>query len=92
MNSAGNGSVLLYRSSPILFGVTLSVLPVVGITSMMMAKYAKVMAKKSKQLSSALTTFSLEKLSSITTILLNNQIENEIKRYDFVNHLIRDDR
>jgi hypothetical protein len=41
LNSAINGSIMLYLASPSLFGVTISILPIVAYSGMKMSKLSR---------------------------------------------------
>jgi ATP-binding cassette subfamily B (MDR/TAP) protein 10 len=77
-NSAVNGSVLLYRTSPSLCAVSLSVAPVVGVAGMGFAIYSSKLTKASRNFQSQISSHSLERFRNISTVRLNNRENYEI--------------
>ncbi len=80
-NSAFNGSALLYLTSPKLCAVSLSVVPLVGIGAMLLAKYSRKLTEKLRTLNSETLSYALERFSSFSTIRLNNRSEYEIAKF-----------
>lgn len=79
LNSSFNGSILLFTTSPQLCGVSLGLVPLVGIGAMYMAKYSRKIAEKLRSNESETISFALERFSSISTVRLNCR---EIKEKD----------
>jgi len=81
LNSSMNGSVLLYLTSPQLSLVSLSIVPLVGFSAMGMSKRAKKYIEKSKSLESNITSYTIERLSKLTTVKFNGKEDYEKKTY-----------
>lgn len=81
MNSALNGSVMLYLTSPRLCCVALSVVPVVGIGAMTLSRFSSALTKQLRSLQSEILSYSLERISNIATVKLNNREEFEKDKY-----------
>lgn len=81
MNSAVNGSVLLYMTSPKLCCVALSVIPVVGIGAMTLSRYTSALTKQLRALQSDILSYSLERISNISTVKLNCREQYEKDKY-----------
>jgi len=95
LNSAINGSFLLYSTSPTLCAVSLSVVPMVGVGAMLLSKYTSTLAKKARSLQSETTSFCLERLSNLSTVKLNSREEHEkslYKRYMDLNSALSEQR
>jgi ABC-type multidrug transport system fused ATPase/permease subunit len=80
-NSAVNGSVLLYRTSPLLCGVSLSVVPVVGIAAMTLSRYSRVLTNRLRDMHSKIHSYSLERYQNISTVRLNNRETYEMEKF-----------
>jgi ATP-binding cassette subfamily B (MDR/TAP) protein 10 len=80
-NSAVNGSFILYNTSPYLCGVTLSVVPVVGIAAMTLSRYSRRLTNQLRELHSAIYSYSLERYQNISTVRLNNRESFEIEKF-----------
>lgn len=80
-NSALNGSILLYSTSPRLCLVALSVIPVVGIGAMTLSRFTSALTKQMRALQSDILSYSLERMSNISTVKLNNREAHEKERY-----------
>lgn len=73
INSSLNGSILLFRTSPSLFSVSICILPLVGAGAMTMSKRAKRFAEKLRKVRGDVISFTIERLTSITTVRLNGR-------------------
>ena len=82
LNSAINGSILLWAASPLLCGVSLSVVPIVGIGAMMMSKFAKKFDGALRSLESKMVSFVIERIYGISTVKLNQQEKAEKDYFD----------
>lgn len=77
LNSAVNGSALLYITSPKLCAVSLSVVPFVGVGAMMLSKYSRLLTEKLRGITSNSASYALERFNSFSTIRLNNRQQYE---------------
>jgi len=82
LNSALNGSFLLYRTSPRLCGVSLSVIPVVGVAAMTLSRYSRKLSNQLRALQSSTHSYSLERYQNISTVRLNNREKFEIEKFN----------
>jgi ABC-type multidrug transport system fused ATPase/permease subunit len=82
LNSAVNGSVLLFTMSPSLCLVSLSVCPIVGIGSMFLSKYSRKVANRLRELEGKVTSYILERLVGMTTVRVNNRETTERLAYE----------
>lgn len=80
-NSAVNGSLLLFRTSPQLCGIALSMTPVLGVGAMYISKITKSLTAKMREIQSESLNFAIEKFSNISTIRLNCQEASEKERF-----------
>eukprot|EP01032_Pedospumella_encystans_P014020 gene14020-16120_t len=81
LNSALNGSILLYLTSPRLTCVALSVVPVVGVGAMTLSRFSTALTKQLRSLQSDMLSYSLERVSNIATVKLNSREQYEKERY-----------
>ena len=81
LNSALNGSVLLYLTSPRLCALSLSIVPLVGVGAMTLSKYSSKLAKDLRELQSRSLTYVIERLSNLATVRLNDRQHYEKGRY-----------
>jgi len=81
INASLNGSILLFRSSPELCGVSLAIVPFVGIGAMTVRKYSKKLKDKLRTLEGEVLSFALERYNRISTVRLNGQEEHEKMKY-----------
>eukprot|EP01038_Epipyxis_sp_PR26KG_P012180 gene12180-16314_t len=81
INSSINGSILLYSISPKLCGVSLSVVPVVGIGAMTLSKASRKVAEKLREAQGSILSYSLERLQNYSTVRLNGRQEYEQKQF-----------
>ncbi len=81
INASVNGSILLFRSSPELCGVSLAIVPLVGVGAMTVRKYSKKLKDKLRILEGQVLSFALERYNRISTVRLNGQEENEKDKY-----------
>lgn len=81
LNSAVNGSVLLFFTSPRLSFLTLSMVPMVGAGAMVLSKYSSALVKQVRELQSKSLSYVLERLANVTTVRLNQRQEYEKRRY-----------
>ena len=77
MNSALNGSALLYITSPKLCAVSLSVVPFIGVGAMFLSKYSRLLTEKLRGINSNSASYALERFNSFSTIRLNNRQQYE---------------
>ncbi|CAN0200405.1 unnamed protein product [Ectocarpus fasciculatus] len=80
-NSAINGSALLFKTSPQLCGIALSMTPVFGILAMFIRKKTKLLAEKLRELQSESLNFVTERFGNVSTIRLNGRESTETARY-----------
>jgi ABC-type multidrug transport system fused ATPase/permease subunit len=81
INASLNGSILLFRSSPELCGVSLAIVPLVGVGAMTVSRYSKKIKEKLRVLQGQVLSFALERYNHISTVRLNGQEEGEKDRY-----------
>lgn len=81
LNSAMNGSILLFKTSPQLCGVALSMTPVFGIVGMYIRRSAKKLSEKLRQIQSDSMNFVTEKFGNVSTIRLNCRETHETARF-----------
>ncbi len=81
LNSAVNGSILLVYSAPELCGISLAIVPVVGVGAMVLSKIAKRLRSQLRDLEGKVASFALERIQRISTVRLNAQEEREKERY-----------
>jgi len=81
LNSAVNGSILLYLTSPRLTCVALSVVPIVGVGAMTLSRFSTALTKQLRALQSDILTYSLERISNIATVKLNAREQHEKDTY-----------
>lgn len=85
LNSSINGSISLFQTSPKLCGVALASVPCVGVGAMILSKHSRKLAEKLRNLQSTITTYSLERFSSFSTVKLSGRQEYEKDKYaDFM--------
>ncbi len=80
-NSAFIGSALLYATSPKLTGVSLGVVPLVGVGAMLLSRASKKLTEQLRVLNNDKLNYALERFSSFSTIRLNNRQEYEMKKF-----------
>ena len=86
INSSINGSIILFMASPQLCGVSLGLVPLVGVGAMTMSKYSRKLAEKLRQIESTILSFALERFGHITTVRLNGRESVEkLKFADYTN-------
>jgi len=81
LNSSFNGSIVLFSIAPQLCGVSLAMVPVVGIGAMTLSKYSRKLREKARELETSMMSFALERVGGISTVRLNGQEEREKARY-----------
>tara|TARA_A100001015_G_C15032786_1_gene734280 strand:+ start:1881 stop:3749 length:1869 start_codon:yes stop_codon:yes gene_type:complete len=81
VNASVNGSILLFRSSPELSGVSLAIVPLVGVGAMTVSRYSKKIKEKLRVLQGEILSFALERYNHISTVRLNGQEDNEKGNY-----------
>lgn len=81
LNSAVNGSYLLFSTSPALCGVALSTVPLVGIGAMSLSRYSRQITESLRTLQSKILSYSVERIKCISTVRLNNREEYEHKKF-----------
>lgn len=81
LNSAVNGSLLLYYTCPRLCAVSLAIVPLVGVGAMTMSKFSRKLQDKLRVFQSQLMSFVVERFSSITTVRLNGREKTEKESY-----------
>eukprot|EP01041_Mallomonas_annulata_P003137 gene3137-6173_t len=84
LNSAINGSILLFRTSSILCLYALGIIPLAGITVMTMSKYSKSIEKKLRVVQTDVYSYASERLNAITTVKLNCKEHYEMKSYEIL--------
>jgi len=84
MNSSINGSIILFMASPQLCGVSLGLVPLVGIGAMTMSKYSRKLADKLRQIESTILSFALERFGHISTVRLNGR--ESVEKSKFANY------
>ena len=93
LNSSINGSIMLFNTSPDLCGVTLTIVPLVGIAAMTLRKFTKRLQERSRELQGTVLTFALERYRRIATVRLNGKQEKENHSPKFLvvltNHYLR---
>lgn len=82
LNSSINGSVLLYKCSPKLCGVTLSTVPLIGVGAMTLSRYSRKYANNLRDLQSNVLSYSLERVRNISTVRLNNRESYEKEKFE----------
>lgn len=81
VNASVNGSILLFRSSPELCGVSLAIVPLVGVGAMTVSRYSKKIKEKLRVLQGEILSFALERYNHISTVRLNGQEDSEKEHY-----------
>lgn len=81
LNSAINGSILLYLNSPKLCLVTLSSVPIVGVGAMFMAINSSRQSHVLHDLTSQSLTNTIEKLQNVKTIKINGKESLELENF-----------
>ena len=81
INSAVNGSVLLYCTSPRLTAVSMTVVPLVGVGAMTLAKFIRRLSTKLRIYEGELMNFVLERFSIMSTVRLNSRESTEKESY-----------
>jgi len=81
LNSSVNGSILLVYSAPELCGISLAMVPFVGVGAMVLSKIAKRLRGQLRELESKVASFALERFQRIATVRLNAQEECEKERF-----------
>eukprot|EP01031_Cornospumella_fuschlensis_P028405 gene28405-34292_t len=81
LNSSLNGSILLYRTSPKLTAVTLSVVPLIGVGAMTLARYARALNNSLRNAHSKLLSHSLDRVRCITTVRVNMKEQYERDKF-----------
>ena len=81
LNSAINGSIFLFMTSPKLSALTLSMVPMVGIGAMALAKQSKHLMNKMRLLHQDIMSHSIERMEAISTVKLNYRQRYEIEVY-----------
>lgn len=82
LNSSINGSIQLFRTSAELCGVSLSVVPLVGIGAMTISKYSRKLQNALRQRQGAVLDYSIERFMNISTVKLNNRESHEKQTYE----------
>ena len=80
-NSAVNGSFLLFKTSPQLCGVALSMTPIFGVVAMLIKRNTKKITTNLRNLQEEVLNFVCEKFGNVSTIRLNHQEAREIEKY-----------
>lgn len=78
LNSSINGSILLYLNSPKLCGITLLTVPLIGVGAVLISILTSEKSSKLRQLYAKNLTRTIEKLSNISTIKINNKESYEL--------------
>src|SRR3546814_1858590 len=81
LNSAVNGTAMLLMASAKLTLVSVSVVPVIGVGTMLLSKYSKKLANKRRELVAQGKQFTLERLEHLSTVRLNCQEDAENARH-----------
>ena len=81
LNSSVNGSIVLFSIAPQLCGVSLAIVPIVGIGAMTLRKYSRKLGDKAREIEATVMSFALERLGHISTVRLNGQEAREKARY-----------
>lgn len=81
LNSAINGSIALFSIAPQLCGVSLAIVPIVGVGAMSLRKYSRLLGDKARQLEATVMSFALERIARISTVRLNGQESQEKSKY-----------
>lgn len=81
LNSSINGSILLVYSAPELCGISLAMVPFVGVGAMVLSKIAKRLRGQLRELEGKVASFALERFQRIATVRLNAQEESEKERF-----------
>lgn len=82
VNSSLFGSILLYRTSPQLSAVALSVVPLIGIGAMTLNKSSKRLTDALRTLESEERSFVTERLASISTVHVNMAEGREERNFE----------
>lgn len=82
LNSSINGSVLLYRTSPRLTAVSLSVVPIVGVGAMALLRYSRGLTASLRDVQAKVLSYGLERVQAITTVRLNHREDYEKEKFD----------
>eukprot|EP01039_Chlorochromonas_danica_P001412 gene1412-1535_t len=82
LNSSVNGSILLFRTSPRLTAVSLSVVPIVGVGAMALLRYSRGLTASLREVQAKVLSYGLERVQAITTVRLNHREEYEKEKFD----------
>lgn len=82
LNSAINGTAMLLATSARLTLVSVSIVPVIGVGTMLLSKYSKKLANKRRELLARGKQFTFERLEHLSTVRLNCQEDAENGRYN----------
>lgn len=90
MNSILYSIVLMYQTSPILLGISTTVVPLIGGTSLLLMKYTKSLTRKQQQMEGIASSFAQERINHIYTVKTCAREEEEVDVYcDFVDQSSR---
>lgn len=81
LNSAINGSILLYLNSPKLCGITLLSVPLIGVGAVFISILSSEKSSKLREYYSKNLSRTIERLTNISTIKINNKESYELKLY-----------
>jgi ABC-type bacteriocin/lantibiotic exporter with double-glycine peptidase domain len=82
LNSAVNGSVMLFRASPRLCGVALSTVPVVGIGAMALSRFSRKIATDLRDSQSSVLSYLMERVRNVSTVRLHNREAFEMRTFN----------
>jgi len=80
-NSVLYSTILMYKISPRMLGLSASVVPLIGGTSLLLMKFTKSLSKTSQVLSEVATSFASERVQHIHTVKSHAREEDEVNTY-----------
>lgn len=81
LNSSIHGSIILFSLSPRLCGISLAIVPLIGIGAMKLSKFSRHIQDKLRIVESKLLSFSLERIDHISTVKLNGKEKYELLKF-----------
>jgi ATP-binding cassette subfamily B protein len=81
LSSTLNGTIMMLRISPKLTFVSLSVVPVLGVSSIFLARQARISNDEFRRTQDEATSFAAERISSISTIKNFSQEQRETQKF-----------
>jgi ABC-type multidrug transport system fused ATPase/permease subunit len=80
-NSVLYSTVLMYKISPLMLGISASVVPLIGGTSLLLMKFTKSLTKLSQSMNEAASSFATERVQHIHTVKSHAREEDEVHTF-----------